>query len=145
MENFTPVSALIGGILIGLSAGLLWVVNGRIAGIAGILGNIVPIREHEVAWRGVFLVALAIGAGFAWHFGPAIIPSLAVLTPTQTTPLGLLVVAGVLVGVGTRLSNGCTSGHGVCGLARLSPRSLAAVVTFMLLGIVTVSIVRHVI
>jgi hypothetical protein len=145
MENFAPVSALIGGALIGLSAGLLWIVNGRIAGIAGILGNIVPAREHEVRWRVVFLVALAIGAGLAWYFGPAVIPSLTIVTPTQSTPLALLVVAGVLVGVGTRLSNGCTSGHGVCGLARLSPRSLAAVITFMLLGIVTVSIVRHVI
>jgi uncharacterized membrane protein YedE/YeeE len=145
MENFTPISALIGGALIGLSAGLLWIVNGRIAGIAGILGNIAPVRENEVVWRVVFLVALAVGAGLAWHFGPALLPTLAIFTPTQSTPLGLLVVAGLLVGVGTRLSNGCTSGHGVCGLARLSPRSLAAVITFMLLGIVTVTIVRHVI
>jgi uncharacterized membrane protein YedE/YeeE len=145
MENFTPVSALIGGALIGLSAGLLWIVNGRIAGIAGVLGNIVPVRENEIGWRIVFLGALAVGAGVAWHFGPAVVPSLTVLTPTQSTPLGLLVIAGVLVGIGTRLSNGCTSGHGVSGLARLSPRSLAAVATFMLLGVVTVSIVRHVI
>jgi len=145
MENFTPISSLIGGLLIGVSAGLLWVVNGRIAGIAGILGNIVPVRENEVAWRVVFLVALTVGAGLAWYFGPAIAPALSILTPTQSTPLWLLIIAGVLVGVGTRLSNGCTSGHGVCGLARLSRRSLAAVVTFMLLGIVTVTIVRHVI
>jgi uncharacterized membrane protein YedE/YeeE len=136
---------LAGGLLIGLSAGLLWVVNGRIAGIAGILGNIVPVRENEVGWRIVFLVALAVGAGLAWYFGPTIVPGLALATPTQSTPLGLLIIAGVLVGVGTRLSNGCTSGHGVCGLARLSPRSFAAVITFMLLGIVTVTIVRHVI
>jgi uncharacterized membrane protein YedE/YeeE len=144
MENFTPISALIGGALIGLSAGLLWIVNGRIAGIAGILGNIAPVRENEVAWRVVFLGALAVGAGLAWHFGPTVVPTLTIFTPTQSTPLGLLVVAGVLVGVGTRLGNGCTSGHGVCGLARLSPRSLAAVITFMLLGVVTVSIMRHV-
>jgi uncharacterized membrane protein YedE/YeeE len=145
MENFTPISALLGGALIGLSAGLLWVINGRIAGIAGILGNIVPVREHEIGWRVAFLVALAIGAGLAWHFGPTIVPAFVALTPTQTTPLGLLVIAGVLVGIGTRLSNGCTSGHGVCGLGRLSKRSFAAVVTFMLFGIVTVTIVRHVI
>lgn len=145
MENFSPISALIGGALIGLSAGLLWVINGRIAGIAGILGNVVPVRENEVGWRLVFLAALAIGAGLAWHLGPAIAPSLAIVTPTQSTPLGLLVIAGLLVGIGTRLSNGCTSGHGVCGLARLSPRSLAAVLTFMLLGVVTVTVVRHVI
>jgi hypothetical protein len=145
MENFTPVSALIGGALIGLSAGLLWIINGRIAGIAGILGNIVPLRENEVAWRAAFLIALAVGAGLAWHYGPAVIPSLTVLTPTQSTPLGWLVIAGLLVGIGTRLGNGCTSGHGVCGLARLSRRSFAAVITFMLLAFVTVTIVRHVI
>jgi uncharacterized membrane protein YedE/YeeE len=145
MENFSPISALIGGALIGLSAGLLWIINGRIAGIAGILGNVVPVRENEVGWRLVFLAALAIGAGLAWHLGPAIAPSLAIVTPTQSTPLGLLVIAGLLVGIGTRLSNGCTSGHGVCGLARLSPRSLAAVLTFMLLGVVTVTVVRHLI
>jgi uncharacterized membrane protein YedE/YeeE len=145
MENFTPVSALIGGALIGLSAGLLWLINGRIAGIAGILGNTVPVRENEVGWRVVFLIALAVGAGIAWYAIPTAIPSLTIMTPTQSTPLGLLVIAGALVGIGTRLSNGCTSGHGVCGLARLSPRSFAAVITFMLLGIVTVSVVRHVI
>lgn len=145
MENFTPISSLIGGALIGLSAGLLWVVNGRIAGIAGVLGNIVPLRENEIGWRVVFLGALIVGAGLAWYIGPALVPSLTIVTPTQSTPLGLLVIAGVLVGVGTRLGNGCTSGHGVCGLARLSRRSLAAVITFMLLGFVTVTIVRHVI
>lgn len=145
MENFTPISSLIGGLLIGLSAGLLWIANGRIAGIAGILGNVVPVRENEVGWRLVFLASLAVGAGLTWFFGSSIIPSLKIVAPTQSTPLWLLIIAGLLVGVGTRLGNGCTSGHGVCGLARLSRRSFAAVLTFMLLGVVTVTIVRHVI
>jgi len=144
MENFTPISALIGGVLIGLSAGLLWAVNGRIAGISGILGGALPYRPNEISWRILFLAALAVAAGVTYRVAPALVPALPAHPPTFSTPLATLAVAGLLVGIGTRLSGGCTSGHGVCGLSRLSLRSFAAVVTFMLFGALTVFVTRHV-
>lgn len=137
MTSFTPVSALLGGALIGLSAGMLWLFAGRIAGISGIFGGIVPLRPHELSWRLAFLTGLPVGAlAFYALFAPQSLPRIA-------GPLPLLIVAGALVGIGTRLGGGCTSGHGVCGLARLSPRSLAAVLTFMATGAVTVFLLRH--
>lgn len=134
----TWISALAGGVLIGLAATLLLWLSGRIAGISGIVGGVLQPRQGEVAWRAAFLVGL-IAAGAAWLW---LVPG--AYTPRQGFPPVLLVVAGLLVGFGTRLGNGCTSGHGVCGLGRLSLRSLAAVMTFMVTAIATTFIVRHV-
>jgi len=132
------ISALAGGVLIGLAATLLLWLSGRIAGISGIVGGVLQPRQGEVAWRAAFLVGL-IAAGAAWLW---LVPG--AYTPRQGFPPVLLVVAGLLVGFGTRLGNGCTSGHGVCGLGRLSLRSLAAVMTFMVTAVATTYIVRHV-
>ncbi len=134
----TWISALAGGVLIGLAATLLLWLTGRIAGISGIVGGVLQPRQGDVAWRASFLVGL-IAAGAAWLW---LVPG--AYTPRQGFPPVLLVVAGLLVGFGTRLGNGCTSGHGVCGLGRLSLRSLAAVMTFMVTAIATTYIVRHV-
>ncbi len=134
----TWISALAGGVLIGLAATLLLWLTGRIAGISGIVVGVLQPRQGEVAWRAAFLVGL-IAAGAAWLW---LVPG--AYTPRQGFPPVLLVVAGLLVGFGTRLGNGCTSGHGVCGLGRLSLRSLAAVMTFMVTAIATTYIVRHV-
>ena len=134
----TWLSALSGGVLIGLAATLLLWLTGRIAGISGMLGGVLLPKRGEVAWRLAFLLGL-IGAGAAWLWW---VPGAYV--PRQGFPPVLLVVAGLLVGFGTRMGNGCTSGHGVCGLGRLSLRSLAAVLTFMLTAVITTFIVRHV-
>jgi hypothetical protein len=138
VAHFTPLSALIGGALIGSAAGLLLWLDGRIAGISGILDGLLPPARGEAAWRGLFLVGLIAGAAlvYALH-GP-------VPQARATFPRGLLAGAGVLVGLGTGLARGCTSGHGVCGLARLSPRSIAATLTFLLVAIATTFLVRHV-
>ncbi|KRG39611.1 YeeE/YedE family protein [Stenotrophomonas pictorum JCM 9942] len=131
------LTPLAGGILIGLAATLLLWLNGRIAGISGIVGGVLLPRAGETAWRVLFLLGL-IGAGAAWLL---LVPG--AYTPRQGFPVWMLVVAGLLVGFGTRMGNGCTSGHGVCGLGRLSPRSFAAVLTFMATAIVTTFVVRH--
>ena len=138
MENFTPVSALIGGALIGLGVVVLMLANGRIAGISGIVGGIVQPDGPDWRWRFGFVVGLVGGAALAMlaGFGPA---SIAV-----TGSMPLLIGGGLLVGFGTRLGSGCTSGHGVCGLARLSPRSLAATGIFMATGAATVFVMRYV-
>jgi len=136
VENFTPFSALAGGILIGLSAALLMATNGRIAGIAGILAGAVAPSSDDRPWRLTFLAGLILGGLLAQPLS-----GIRALTMVVGTPS--LIVAGLLVGIGTRLGNGCTSGHGVCGIARLSPRSLAATATFMLTGGITVYLVRH--
>ncbi|GAA5078969.1 YeeE/YedE family protein [Lysobacter panacisoli] len=133
--GFTPVSALIGGALIGLAATWLLATIGRIAGISGILNRAVDTRE-ERGWRLAFLIAMIVAAG-AWF-------ALWGASPRSGFPWLALTIAGVLVGAGTRLGNGCTSGHGICGLARLSRRSLWAVLVFMGAGIVTVYVVRHI-
>lgn len=150
MEAFTPVSALIGGALIGTASALLWLGNGRIAGISGIFGQLLP-PARTVIWRVVFLVALVIGALAAAYLapglgigGPAGTPATLVSAPAWTgipTPVWLA-AAGLLTGLGTKIGNGCTSGHGVCGLARLSPRSLVAVAVFFGVAIVTVAVTR---
>lgn len=139
MEGFTPYSALLGGALIGLSAALLWIANGRIAGISGIVGGVLAPARGDAAWRATFLAGL-IAAPLLYRAVGRALPDLA--TPA---PLIVVVAAGLLVGFGTRLGSGCTSGHGVCGIARLSPRSLAATSVFLITAAVTVYVARHVV
>jgi hypothetical protein len=137
MHDFTPVAGAAGGALIGLAAALLLALNGRIAGISGIVGGLLPPRAGDIAWRVLFVLGLALGAGGWGHFTGA--PS----TYSMQASLPLLALAGLLVGFGTRWGAGCTSGHGICGLARLSPRSMVAVCVFMATAGVTVYVVRH--
>jgi uncharacterized membrane protein YedE/YeeE len=135
-NSFTPWHALAGGALIGLSAALFVLFNGRIAGISGIAGGLLRPRRGDTAWRLAFLAGL-IAAPLLWRI-------LAALPAARIDAgYGWLVAAGLLVGVGTRYGAGCTSGHGVCGLSRLSPRSLVATLCFMAAGFATVFVVRH--
>lgn len=134
---FTPWTALAGGGLIGLAAAMLLLVNGRLAGISGILGSVLVPTRGDIAWRVAFLAGLVL-APSVW----LIYTELPALQIDASYPV--LVIAGLLVGVGTRYSSGCTSGHGVCGLSRLSGRSLVATLTFMAAGFLTVYIVRHI-
>lgn len=127
----TPVSALTGGVLIGAAAALLLVFNGRIAGISGILGGLLKPTASDSAWRVCFLLGLAASP---WVYSQAF--ALPVAQVSQDA--GLLIIAGLLVGFGTRLGGGCTSGHGVCGIARLSPRSVVATMVFMATAMLTV-------
>jgi uncharacterized protein len=145
MQNFAPLSATVGGLLIGLSATLLWVFNGRTAGISNIAGGIYPIRRGDELWRLVFLVALPVGAWLGFEIAPAIFAEVPKTLPVITLTPIWLVGTGLLVGIGTRVGRGCTSGHGICGLSRLSVRSLVAVITFMATAMVAVFIVRHVV
>lgn len=135
MENLTAVSATIGGLLIGLSATIMLLFNGRITGISGITAGILMPKPGEAMWRVMFTAGLLLG-GLAMLF---IMPHQIQASPRS---LPLVAIAGVLVGVGTRMGSGCTSGHGVCGLPRLSPRSLVAVVTFISTGAVAVALTR---
>lgn len=137
--NFTPYSALIGGALIGLSAAVLLLFKGRIAGISGIAGGVILPEKGDMPWRILFLLGLVIGGLLYQLFG--ISPNVESIQPV-TGKLGLI-VAGLLVGIGSALGTGCTSGHGICGLARRSFRSLIATLTFMLTAMITVFIVRH--
>lgn len=146
MESFTPLTATIGGSLIGLAAAVLWLGNGRIAGISGIFGQLLPPAQ-TVVWRVVFLVALVLAAFAAARLFPAlgvggVEPAQLVEAPSAwgvPTPLWLA-IAGLLTGIGTKIGNGCTSGHGVCGLARLSLRSLVAVLVFFGVAVITVAV-----
>jgi len=154
MTNLAPfLPALMGGALIGLAASLLLLANGKVAGISGILGNLLRAPNGDTSWRAAFMVGLIAGPPSFWvlsgwvlsgwvlsgwvHSGAWPAPHIDAGWPT-------LLVAGLLVGFGTRLGSGCTSGHGVCGLARLSPRSIAAVCVFMAAAVITVFIARHV-
>jgi uncharacterized membrane protein YedE/YeeE len=139
--NFTPYSALIGGALIGLSAAILLLFKGRIAGVSGIAGGIILPEKGDIPWRILFLLGLVLGGLLYQFFG--ISPSVENIEPV-TGKLGLI-AAGLLVGVGSALGTGCTSGHGICGLARRSLRSLVATLTFMLMAMITVFIIRHLI
>ncbi|KQY19075.1 MULTISPECIES: YeeE/YedE family protein [Massilia] len=134
--HFTPWTALAGGLLIGLAASTFVLLNGRIAGISGILGGLLRPVQGDIAWRVAFLAGLVAAPLLYGLF--------------RTLPAahieagdGTLIAAGLLVGLGTRYGSGCTSGHGVCGLSRLSPRSLVATAAFMLAGFVTVFVIRH--
>ena len=135
--NFTPWTALAGGLLIGLAAAAFVLLNGRIAGISGILGGLLRPAQGDIAWRAAFLAGL-VGAPLVY----ALFASLPAVRIDAGD--GALVAAGLLVGIGTRYGSGCTSGHGVCGLSRLSPRSLVATASFMLAGFATVFVLRHV-
>jgi hypothetical protein len=133
---FTPWTAALGGVVIGLATALLVLVNGRVAGISGIVGGMLHARGGDIAWRLAFVAGLVL-APFA--YGALETP------PSATIDAGFpaLIVAGLLVGVGTRYAGGCTSGHGVCGLSQLSPRSLVATLSFMAAGFAVVFVVRH--
>jgi len=137
MESFTPYSALLGGSLIGLSAGLLMLLNGRIAGISGIFGGAIAVIGGDRLWRWLFIAGLLLG--------PVVgrLIDITFVTPQVDVSTPVVIVAGLLVGVGTSLGSGCTSGHAVCGLARLSLRSAAATGTFMLVAAITVYVTRH--
>ena len=135
--EFTPVPALAGGLLIGLACLLLLAANGRLAGISGIVGGLPRARGLEQAWRVLFVIGLLAGAGLYALLAPGgITVDLALDWP-------LMLLAGFIVGIGTRLGRGCTSGHGVCGIGRLSARSLVATITFMVVAAATVFLTRH--
>jgi hypothetical protein len=137
VSNFTPVSALAGGVLIGLASVWLLAANGRIAGVSGILHGLFAQPPGDRLWRAAFIAGL-IAAGLAWH---VLMPG---STPSRESHLGWMALAGGLVGFGTRVGGGCTSGHGVCGLGRLSLRSLVAVMVFMATGMAATFVMRHV-
>lgn len=137
MEVFSPVSGFGGGLLIGLASSLLLLVNGRVAGISGILGGAITPTTGEHNWRIAFIVGL-IGGPFLLSFLPGGAPAMAI-----ESSLPMLAVAGLLVGFGTRLGSGCTSGHGVCGIGRGSKRSIVATIVFMAVAILTVFVLRH--
>ena len=138
MHNFTPIASLIGGVLVGLSAATMLLMNGKIAGISGIFAGILNPVKGDTLWKSCFVVGLLVGGmllkplvSTAYDFG-------------VVRPYSVLAVAGLLVGYGTRLGNGCTSGHGVCGIGRLSPRSLVATATFIATGAIVVYLVNHI-
>lgn len=140
--EFTPIAALAGGALIGLAATLLLWLTGRIAGISGILAGAAQSAGPERHWRVAFLGGLLLGAAGWFWLAPLAGADVPAVREGFSWPV--LAAAGLLVGLGTRLGSGCTSGHGICGLARLSPRSAVAVAVFMASAMVTVSLVRHV-
>ena len=134
--HFTPWAALAGGVLLGLASALFVLLNGRILGISGIVGGLLRPRAGDMGWRLAFVLGMLVAPGLYWL----------VVGPTQPridANWGMVVIAGLLVGVGTRYGSGCTSGHGVCGLSRMSPRSLVATLAFMGGGFVTVVLIRH--
>lgn len=138
MGNFTPISGLVGGLLIGLAVALMMLLNGRVAGISSIVGGLVTPKSGDTAWRVAFVVGLLLGAsGFI----------LAVGGPTPVDVLAsspAVLIGGLLVGFGTRMGSGCTSGHGLCGIARFSRRSIVATAIFFGVAMVTVFLTRHV-
>lgn len=137
LQNFTPVSALLGGALIGLSAVLLLGISGRVAGISSIMSGLITTQGSNRHWRIVFLIGLVIGTGL-WQVFAA-----EPLLLRQGYPIWLIAVGGFLVGLGTRIGSGCTSGHGICGIALFSKRSITATLIFMACGLLTVFLLRH--
>jgi len=135
MAPFDPVSALVGGALIGLAAVLLMLLNGRIAGVSGILGE--ALTGDDRSWRLAFLIGLVAAPLLLGAVGRQL------PTPWMPSSFAVVIAAGLLVGFGTRLGGGCTSGHGVCGIARLSPRSIAATLVFMATAMLVVAVMRH--
>ena len=139
--HFTPWLSLVGGILLGLASAAFILVNGRILGISGILGGLLSPRVGDIGWRIAFLLGMAASPWVA----SLIFPEGLMEAPRIEAGYAAIAIAGLLVGFGTRYGSGCTSGHGVCGLSRLSPRSLVSTLTFMGLGFATVYVVRHLI
>lgn len=140
MHNLTPFSGLLGGAMIGLAAAMLMLLTGRIAGISGIFGGLLTSGANDRGWRIAFIAGLIAAPLLSSFFTGAALPS-----PAMPASLIMIVVAGLLVGFGSRMGGGCTSGHGVCGTARLSTRSLVATAVFMATAIITVAVVRHMI
>lgn len=140
MHNLTPLSGLLGGALIGFAAALLMLLTGRIAGISGIFGGLLAPNAGDRGWRVAFIAGLIAAPLLASFVTSAALPS-----PMMPASMIVIIVAGLLVGFGSRMGGGCTSGHGVCGIARLSARSLIATAIFMAAAIATVAIVLHVI
>jgi uncharacterized membrane protein YedE/YeeE len=137
-NHFTPWSALIGGLILGIAAVIFILINGRITGISGILGGLLSPTQGDVWWRVAFIAGLIMA--------PLIYSLFTTLPPIQIdASYPLLIIAGLIVGIGTRYGSGCTSGHGICGISRLSPRSLVATAAFMAAGFITVFIIRHII
>ncbi len=137
--HFTPLASLTGGIILGIGSAIFILVNGRILGISGILGGLLPPKVGDTTWRIAFMLGL-FAAPTVFH---AVVPAEFITTPRIDATDMMVVVAGLLVGIGTRYASGCTSGHGVCGLSRLSPRSLVATVSFMSAGFAMVYVMRH--
>jgi uncharacterized protein len=137
MHNLTPLSGLFGGVLIGLAAAMLMVLTGRLAGVSGIVGGLLQARPADQGWRIAFVAGLIAAPLMAALFG-APLPR-----PAMTQNFALVAATGLLVGFGSRMGNGCTSGHGVCGFARLSARSIAATVIFMVTAVVAIALLRH--
>jgi hypothetical protein len=135
--HFTPWASLAGGMLIGLAAAMLLLLSGRVAGISGIVGGLLAPRRDDLAWRIAFIAGLLLAPPAMAMLGWKVLPRI-------DAGFGTLIVAGLLVGAGTSYGSGCTSGHGVCGLSRLSPRSLVATLAFMAAGMATVFVARHV-
>jgi hypothetical protein len=137
MHNFTPIASIVGGVLIGLAASAILIFDGKVAGISGIVGGLLRPLGSDTAWRAWFLGGLLAGGVILRAFDPAAYA----FTIQRSTPA--ILVAGLLVGFGTRLANGCTSGHGVCGVSRLSSRSIGATVIFLITGGITVFAINH--
>ena len=135
-QHFTPWASLLGGALIGLAVLIFILFNGRIAGISGIIGGLIKPSLQDAGWRIAFVMGL-LASPLLWQ----LFVTLPAIEIQANNPL--LIISGLLVGIGTRFGAGCTSGHGICGLSRLSPRSIVATVCFMLAGFVTVYITRH--
>lgn len=137
-QAFNPIAALAGGALIGLSAVILLAGIGRIAGVSGIIGGLFEKPRTDFGWRILFLIGIALG-------GFSMASSMGGFAAATTADMTQLIIAGLLVGYGTRLGGGCTSGHGICGLARFSPRSLVAVLVFMAVAMLTTFVMRHIV
>lgn len=140
-NHFTPWASLAGGVLLGLASAMFILLNGRILGISGILGGLLPLKRGDTSWRISFMLGLLAAPWVVQQVAPA----QWITAPRIDASTGMVIVAGLLVGLGTRYGSGCTSGHGVCGLSRLSPRSMAATGLFMAAGFATVFVLKHVI
>jgi len=138
--HFTPFASLAGGVILGLASAIFILVNGRILGISGILGGLLPPKRGDTSWRVAFILGM-LAAPTVFH---AVVPAHYITVPRIDASDWMVIAAGLLVGIGTRYASGCTSGHGVCGLSRLSPRSLVATLSFMGAGFVMVYVLRHV-